>query len=172
MTMRRTDRFLVTVTVLSLLAAAASVKGSASRTMAHERTQHQASGCTVAATKQLVQAFVANFNHGRVDAAVRAWAPAPRFQWYSTTRPGKRLGSASKDRSTLASYFRSRTRMHERIRLTEFGAGYDPKRKIVNFGGKLIRSADDASDTPTPRDFKGAADCRTGDPRLIVWSTA
>ena len=62
--------------------------------------------------------------------------------------------------------------MHEKIRLTEFSAGYDPKRNIVDFGGKLIRSADDASRTPKPRDFKGAADCKSGHPSLIVWSTA
>jgi hypothetical protein len=61
--------------------------------------------------------------------------------------------------------------VHEKIRLTQFGAGYDPKRNIVDFGGKLIRSADDASRTPITRDFKGAADCRSGHPSLIVWST-
>lgn len=169
--MRSTDRRLLTFAVVCLLAAAAAVTSSASRTAVHERTQH-ASGCTAAATTRLVYAFVASFNRGRVEAADRVWAPAPRFQWYSTTQPGKRLGSRSKDRSTLASYFRSRVRMHEKIRLTEFGAGYDPKRNIVNFGGKLIRSADDASRAPKPPDFKGAADCRSGHPSLIVWSTA
>jgi hypothetical protein len=127
--------------------------------------------CTAAAKTHLVDAFVASFNNGKVEASDRVWAPAPRFQWYSTTRPGKRLGSSAKDRSTLAAYFRGRVRKHEKIRLTEFGAGYDPKRNIVNFGGKLIRTADDASRTPKQRDFKGAADCRSGHPSLIVWST-
>jgi hypothetical protein len=168
---RSTSQRVLRFAVLFLVAAAA-VTSSASGRAAQERTQHSAGGCTAAAARQVVYAFVASFNRGRVAAAVRLWAPAPRFQWYSTTRPGKRLGDSSKDRSTLASYFRSRVRMHEQIRLTEFGAGYDPKREIVDFGGKLIRSADDASRRPKQRDFKGAADCRSGRPSLIVWSTA
>lgn len=173
MMMRATIRRLLTFAVVFLLAVATSaVTSSASSTGTDERTQHYASGCTAAATTQLAHAFVANLNRGNIEAAVRVWAPAPRFQWYSTTRPGTRLGNRSKDRSTLASYFGSRARMHEKIRLTEFGAGYDPKRNIVNFGGKLIRSADDASGTPKQRDFKGAADCKSGHASLIVWSTA
>lgn len=171
MMMRSTDRRLLPFAVVCLVAAAVVTSG-ASQAATHDRAQRYASGCTAAATTQLVNAFVASFNRGRMKAADRVWAPAPRFQWYSTTRPGKRLGDASKDRSTLVSYFRSRARMHEKIRLTAFGAGYDPRRNIVNFGGKLIRSADDASRAPKQRDFKGAADCRAGHPSLIVWSTA
>lgn len=155
-----------------LAAAAAATASGASRTTAYERTQHSAGGCTVASTTQLVDTFVARFNSGMVAAAERVWAPAPRFQWYSTTQPGRRLGNRSKDRSTLASYFRSRARVHERIRITQFHAGFDAKRNIVNFGGKLIRTADDAPRLPRQRDFKGAADCRAGHSSLIVWSTA
>ena len=62
--------------------------------------------------------------------------------------------------------------VHERIRITQFHAGFDAKRNIVNFGGKLIRTADDAPRLPRQRDFKGAADCRAGHSSLIVWSTA
>jgi hypothetical protein len=150
---------------ISCLVGAAATASSASRTGVYE------SGCTAASTTRLVYGFVASFNRGRIEAADRAWAPAPRFQWYSTTQPGKRLGSSSMDRSTLASYFRSRARMHEKIQLTQFHAGYDPKRDIVNFAGKLIRRADDASRTPKQRLFKGAADCKSANPSLIVWST-
>jgi len=169
--MSRADRRVLRFAFVCLVAAAALVTGSAPRATAHQRTHRYASGCTAAATTHLVRAFVASFNRGRVEAALRAWAPAPRFQWYSTTRPGERLGSRSKDRSTLGSYFRSRARMHEKIRLTRLGAGYDPRRDLVDFGGKLIRRADDASSTPKQRDFKGAADCTSGHPSLIVWST-
>jgi hypothetical protein len=158
-------RGILTFAVLCFVVAAAAVTSGASRLAAHER------GCTADSTTRLVYGFVASFNRGKVEAAVGVWAPAPRFQWYSTSRPGKRLGSSSMDRSTLASYFRSRARMHEKIQLIQFGAGYDPKRDIVDFGGKLIRRADDASRTPRQRDFKGAADCRSGHPSLIVWST-
>jgi hypothetical protein len=157
---------------LVCLAAATAATSDASPTTTHARAQYSAGACTVASTTHLVYVFVASFNRGRVEAAERVWARAPRFQWYSTTQPGKRLGSRSKDRSTLASYFRGRARMHEQIRLTQFHAGYDPKRNIVNFGGKLIRIADDAAGPPKQRDFKGAADCISGHPSLIVWSTA
>ena len=58
---------------------------------------------------------------------------------------------------------------HERIHLLTLGAGYDAARALVNFSGSLVRSADDiagASRLP----FKGAADCLSGHPSLIVWS--
>jgi hypothetical protein len=97
------------------------------------------------------------------------WAPSPRFQWFSTGPPGARLGERAKDRTTLATYFRTRVRARERIRLTILGAGYDPTRDIVNFGGKLVRTAKDIRPRG-PQDFKGAADCLSGRPLLIVWS--
>jgi hypothetical protein len=60
-------------------------------------------------------------------------------------------------------------RVHERIRLTQLGAGYAATRDIVNFGGKLVRSADDIR-SRAPQDFKGTADCVSGRPVFIVWS--
>jgi len=128
-----------------------------------------AGGCTADATKSLVHAFVTDYGRGRVAAIDRMWAPAGRFRWYSTGSPGQRLGQAAHRRDTLAAYFRTRARRHERIRITQLGAGYDPNRAIVNFGGKLVRSADDLPPTAA-HDFKGAADCLSGAPRLIVWS--
>jgi hypothetical protein len=98
------------------------------------------------------------------------FAPKPRFQWYSTGKPGERIGRPSYVRSNLARYFRSRIRVHERLRITELGAGYDPARDIVNFAGKLVRSADDIRPRRPPHDFKGAADCVAGRAMLIVWS--
>ena len=126
------------------------------------------SGCTAEATQTLVRKFVRDYSAGRVKTINRLWAPEPRFQWFSTGRPGARLGSSAYNRATLAAYFRARVRVHERIRLTELGAGYDPKRRIVDFAGKLVRSADDLR--ARPHDFKGAADCVSGRPFLIVWS--
>ena len=76
---------------------------------------------------------------------------------------GVRLGERAYDRATLAAYFRSRVRAHERIRLTLLRAGYDPTRNIVNFAGKLVRSAKDIRPRG-PQDFKGAADCLSGPP--------
>src|SRR5207247_1106114 len=110
-----------------------------------------------------------NYGAGRVAVINRMWAPEPRFQWFSSGKPGARLGPPAYVRSTLARYFRSRIRVHERLRLTELRTGYDPARRIVNFSGKLVRSADDIR-LRTPHDFKGATDCVSGPPMLIVWS--
>jgi hypothetical protein len=128
------------------------------------------SGCTTQATKALVQRFVNDYSSGRVALINRFWAPAPRFHWFSAGSPGARLGPRAYDRSTLAAYFRARVHVHERIRLTELRVGYDPKRNIVNFSGKLVRTADDRPPPRAPQDFKGAADCLSGHPLLIVWS--
>jgi hypothetical protein len=127
-------------------------------------------GCTAEATKALIHSFVRNYGAGRVAVVNRMFAPKPRFQWYSTGKPGERVGRPSYVRSNLARYFRSRVRVHERLRITELGAGYDPARDIVNFAGKLVRSADDIRPRRSPHDFKGAADCVSGRPMLIVWS--
>jgi hypothetical protein len=126
-------------------------------------------GCTADATKALVRTFVRDYNNGRVAALDRLWAPEPRFQWFSTGPPGARLASRAYERATLAAYFRTRVHVHERIRLTELRAGYDPNRNIVNFSGKLVRSADDLRPRP-PHNFKGAAECYSAGPTLIVWS--
>jgi hypothetical protein len=133
-------------------------------------TRDQASlTCTSAATKTVVRAFVHDFARGRTAAIARLWAPAPRFKWFSTGPPGARLGAGAYDRATLGAYFRGRIRVHEKLGLVRIGAGYDGTRGIVNFAGRLVRSADDIAARP-PQDFKGAADCLSGRPLLIVWS--
>ena len=125
--------------------------------------------CTADTTKALIRGFVRNYSAGRVAVINRMWAPEPQFRWFSAGKPGARLGPPAYVRSTLARYFRSRIRLHERLRLTELRARYDPWTKIVNFSGKVVRSADDIRPRP-PQDFKGAADCVSGRPTLIVWS--
>jgi hypothetical protein len=127
-------------------------------------------GCSTDAGKALVHAFVRNYSAGRVAVINRMWAPEPRFRWFSTGKPGARFRAAAYVRSTLASYFRSRVRVHERLRVTELRAGKDPARGVVDFSGKLVRSADDIRPRRPPQDFKGAADCVSGRPTLIVWS--
>jgi hypothetical protein len=130
----------------------------------------RASGCTGDATRVLVHSFARSYSAGRVAVINRMWAPEPRFQWFSSGAPGARFGPPAYVRSTLARYFRSRVRVHERIRVTELRARLDPRRKIVNFFGKLVRRADDIRPPRPPKDFKGAADCVSGRPMLIVWS--
>jgi hypothetical protein len=125
--------------------------------------------CTADATKALVRTFVSNYNRGRVRVINRLWAPEPRFQWFSTGKPGERIAPQAYSRASLAAYFRKRVRKHERLQLTELAAGYDAARHILHFGGMLVRSGDDMGDR-APQHFKGAADCVSRRPSLIVWS--
>jgi hypothetical protein len=144
---------------------AAGVAAIAASPVAAEPFVRTTSGCTADATTALIRGFVRDYDHGRVAAMNRVWAPEPYFQWFSA---GRRSGSRAYDRASLAAYFDGRVRTHERIRLLELGAGYDPKRNIVNFAGRLVRSADDLQPVTLP--FKGAAACRRTGPSLIVWS--
>jgi hypothetical protein len=153
------------VSRLGLLALALGITAACCGTAASARS----SRCTAGTTKALVRAFVADYDAGHVAAIDRMWAREPSFQWYSTIAPGSRLGSKAYDRTTLAAYFRARVRAHERITVTELRAGFDPTRNLVNFGGKLVRHADDGGSSG-PKDFKGAATCRVTGPSLIVWS--
>jgi hypothetical protein len=125
--------------------------------------------CSATATKALVRRFVRNYTDGRVAVIDRMWAREPRFRWFSAGPPGARLGPPAYVRATLAGYFRARVRAHERLRLTLLRARYDPRRKVVDFSGKLARSADDLRPRP-PQDFKGAANCVSRRPLLIVWT--
>ena len=136
-------------------------------------------GCTAKSMRTLVHRFVDDFNTGRLEAIDELWAPTPRFQWFSTGGPGKRLGAAAYDRATLIPYLRSRIREHEKLLIVKLGGSYEPSRHIANFAGKLTRSADDITPrlVPSPNgprpihhDFKGAADCVAGHLSLIVWS--
>jgi hypothetical protein len=160
--------FAVAVTLVGFSASIAQAVGLKIVDRSGESRGHEI-GCTAAATKELVRKFARDYGNGRVAEVDRLWAPEPRFQWFSTGPPGARLGSRAYDRATLASYFRARVRVHEKIRLTDLRAGYDRTRNIVNFSGKLVRSADDLRTRP-PQDFKGAADCNSGRLSLIVWS--
>ena len=130
--------------------------------LAHEMT------CTAVTARALVQKFVQNYDSGHLAAIDQLWAREPYFQWFSTRAPGARLGPAAYKRSTLAAYFRARVRAHENLHVIKLGAGYDRKANIVNFAGKLVRSADNLP-AGAAQDFKGAVRCGHR-PLLIVWS--
>jgi hypothetical protein len=125
--------------------------------------------CTSATTKALVRTFVSDYSKGRVAMVDRMFAPEPYFQWFSSGTAGRRVGPRAYDRATLAAYFRARVRLHERIQVTKLSARFDANRGLVNFNGLLVRRADDIN-SPAAHPFKGAADCLSGGPALIVWS--
>jgi hypothetical protein len=148
-------------TVVATPTAVAMAAGPSRRTVA--------TACDANTATSLVRAFVVAFNHGQAVAAAKTWAHEPAFQWFSSNPPGERLGSAAYDRASLTSYFRSRARIHELLKITQFKARYDPNRNIVNFAGKLTRTSRYVASAPE-KDFKGAAACVRGKPTLIVWS--
>lgn len=159
------------IRVLVVIGATVAFVGCASSASsgAGSSAEQARGSCTADATKVLVRAFVRGYDNGELRRINRMWAKEPRFQWFSAGPPGARLGERAYDRTTLTSYFRSRAQAQERIRLTKLNAAYDPARGIVNFNGKLVRSAK-GTRPQGPKDFKGAADCLSGRPILIVWS--
>jgi hypothetical protein len=130
-----------------------------------------ANGCSPAAVRAAVRAFAAAYSAGHAGLAANLFAEEPRFEWFSSGPPGRRLGAKAFDRSTLAAYFASRVREHERLRIVQLTGGrFDGRNDAFNFSGKLIRTATDGSSPARPRDFKGAAMCLAGRLRFIVWS--
>ena len=163
---------LAAVTTVCLAVGATAVAagvGPAAPSASAGAAQLAQTGCTADAGQALVRTFAARYSAGRVKAALRVWAKEPLFQWFSSGGPQQRAGAEAHKRGTLRAYFRKRARAREQLSLTVLGAGYDPARRIVNFGGELVRSADDHEST-TPVPFKGAAACKSGRLLLIVWS--
>lgn len=156
-----------TVTLLALSLAGASAEATPSHASKTERLT--ASRCTTGATEAVVRRFAGGYSGGQVTAINRLWASTARFEWFSTRAPGARLRARAKDRATLVAYFRARVRAHERIQLLTLKARYSQTIGVVDFSGRLVRSADDLS-PGRKLWFKGATDCLLGRPSLIVWS--
>lgn len=81
------------------------------------------------------------------------------WAWYAIADPaGQRLGAASKDRGTLASYFAARTERNERMTVVSLDENANG-----NFGIRVERMADDLRDgKPVVRLGKGWVSCETG----------
>jgi hypothetical protein len=129
-----------------------------------------APGCSATGVETTVRAFASTFNSGSGTRAAALFARAPSFKWYASGAPGARLGSKARNRASLAAYLAARVRKHERLGIVSIAAGFDSRAGDFNFGGKLIRRADDINRATRRQDFKGAAVCVAGRPRLIVWS--
>ncbi|MBA2462123.1 MAG: hypothetical protein H0V45_10235 [Actinobacteria bacterium] len=132
--------------------------------------------CTPQEAKQVVSRFIVAFNRGSsarlgVLFAVDDGdgdAGTPSFQWYSTGKPGARLGAAASDRSTLLGYFAARHRLRERLRLLSID-GNGNSNGYFHFAFTISRQA---SDLPlTKYQGKGAMICSAGSGgRIAVWS--
>jgi hypothetical protein len=124
--------------------------------------------CGRGETRSALRGFAAAFDGGDFARLDRLFAPEPAFQWYSSGRPGRRLGAAAKRRDTLVAYFRRRHGAGDRFRILSFhwngrsrhwsNFAFDLRRRIPHRGGFAW------AEVPG----KGAAICEGVVPRLIV----
>jgi hypothetical protein len=126
--------------------------------------------CGRATTREVVRQYVADFSAGRYEQLDALFATGPDFQWYSSPRPGRRLGEAARRRSTLLAYLRGRHARHDKLTLRAFHFTGDG-RHWSNFWIELWRSARDfRGGQRFAASAKGAVACREGEARLIVLS--
>src|SRR5512146_892467 len=114
-------------------------------------------------------AFVRAFNAGDRGALDRLVSPAGSFVWFSVGGPGRRLGEASKDRSTLGRYFAVRHAQRDQFRDVRWLGGGNA-RGYANFQFFLTRMADD--ELPSRYEGKGAVVCGDEGGSVAVWSMA
>ena len=160
------------VVVLGLGAAlsglAAAKVDASSRVIGVRKADGYGTKCSAALVTSTIRNLVAYANAGMTVAADRLVAPEPLFEWFSApgaTRAARRLGSSSKDRSTLPAYLRERHVHHERLTLEKVMTS---DHALGNFGLILTRRADDY---PQRRiDGKGAVVCNSNRAKVIVWS--
>lgn len=123
--------------------------------------------CSLGEARLLVLNFVRAFNAGNRRQLDRIFAREPAFQWYSTGKPGQRLGREAENRSTLIRYFELRHRMRERLELLSFIGGQTPGGEF-GFSFHILRQARDLH--PRVLQGKGALFCASSRNRIIVWS--
>ncbi len=159
--MRSPRRKLLACVVIALVALGLGAQSLAAATTSH---------CTSAVTREAIVSFIAAFNRGDYESLDTQFAPPADFEWYSSGRPGLRLGSKSRDRDTLLGYFRARHRAGDRLGLVSFGFNGDSGRH-GNFELELRRSATGFRDGEWFRVVgKGALICGADSTQFIVMS--
>lgn len=145
------------IAVLLLLLAPLAPASSAAR-----------SRCTPAQVRSALTAFVRAFNRGDYPALDALFAQEPQFEWFSSDRPGRRIGLAAKNRGTLIRYFEARHARFDRLGLLSFRFNGN-SRRWANFE---LRGRRSAADYRSGRWFrvmaKGAAICGDVGTRFIV----
>jgi hypothetical protein len=153
-------RRLVAVVFAAVLSSAAGSGSTAVRTPCDEQAARAAFG-----------AFLTAFNRGDAATLEGLFAPAGEFGWYSSSPPSGRVRQASRNRATLAAYFRSRHARGEKLGLVKFNwASAQPRSggTDANFNGILTRRA---TDVPLrKRGFKAALRCSDSERMFVVVS--
>jgi hypothetical protein len=123
--------------------------------------------CTSAESRAAFDAVLATFNAGDVQNLDHVIEPAPSFVWFSDSGAGRRLGDDSKDRTTLAQYFKQRRAQRDRLSVVSWRGGGNAN-GYSHFQFFLNRSSRD--ELPSRYEGKGAAICSDDGNRVAVWS--
>jgi hypothetical protein len=130
----------------------------------------QRASCSKRVTREAFTEFLTAFNRGDVSGLDSLFALEPKFQWYSSPAPGRRLNRASFRRKTLADYFRARHRDGDRMRLRSFHFN-GRSSSWSNFSYHLDRQTTSFYEGAWFQTIgKGALECSTGNPQIIVMS--
>jgi hypothetical protein len=125
--------------------------------------------CAPTEARATFDSFVRAFNAGDRGALGRLISPAGSFMWFSVSGAGRRLGDASKDRATLARYFRDRHAQRDQFRDLVWRGG-ENSHGYANFQFFLTRMAED--ELPSRYEGKGAIICGDQGGSVAVWSMA
>jgi hypothetical protein len=154
----------------ALLASIAVAVVGANAAQSNADADKGASSCSRGETREALDSFVVAFNRGDYAALDLLFAQPPVFRWYSSPKPGQRIGAAAKRRGTLIPYFRTRHARQDRLRFLAFGftgraarwsnLWFEMRRSAADFRqGKWIESPG-----------KGAVACDGGSAQFIVMS--
>ena len=129
--------------------------------------------CRPGEVKHGIVAFTRAFNAGDIRELDNLFARKgthgrPGFQWYSTGPPGARFGSAATNRSTLMSYFATRHRARERLKLLQLSGGNADDNAYADFAFRILRQARGLR--ATAFEGKGASICSRYGARIAVWA--
>lgn len=114
--------------------------------------------------------FVNSFNRGEFERLDGLFAEQPAFEWFSSDRPGRRVGRVARNRDTLVRYFERRHAAHDRLGLGFFRFNGNSPR-WGNFEARVRRSAADyRGGQPFRTSAKGAAVCAASSVSFIVMS--
>jgi len=126
--------------------------------------------CSKQASQKTFERFIYAYNEGNLERLNSLFAKDPKFQWYSTGAPGPRSGEASFQRGTLTRYFRARHDIHDQMTFLSFRFNGRSSR-WSDFGFQLNRKADDFNGGSRFVSLgKGAIECSTGRPKIMVMS--
>jgi hypothetical protein len=155
-----------TALAFAVMLAAAAI-GASEATPSVRVPATAARDCTSAEARAAFDAVVATFNAGDVQNLDQVIEPAPSFVWFSDSGAGRRLGDDSKDRSTLAQYFKQRRAQRDRLSVVSWRGGGNAN-GYSHFQFFLNRSSRD--ELPSRYEGKGAVICTDAGNRVAVWS--